>query len=252
MSGKSDFPSLLQYGITTTSLSWHLLEAKPAGYCRIYYVKNRAVRYEDEFGAVNLNPGTLYVLPSTLPYQAGLTGDEPFECTFLHVDFFPHSVTRLVEIPVENNGMLHHYLTAIEKCVYLRDREMVSALTAALNLILSRTPYFNHPSPFMHDMLLYISAHLSEDISVKKLSEITKYHPNYFIGLFKSESGLTPHQYILRLRMQKARTLLLDGERVAEASAEVGYSDAASFARAFRAVYGISPQKCSKRNDLVP
>ena len=252
MNGKSDFPSLLQYGITTTSLSWHLWEEKPAGYCRIYYAKNLAVRYEDEFGEVDLKSQTLYVLPSALPYQARLIGGEPFECTFLHVDFFPHSVTRLVEIPVEENGMLYHYLTAIEKCVYLRDREMVSALTAALNRILSRTPYFNHPSPFMHEMLLYISAHLSEEITVKKLSEITKYHPNYFIGLFKSESGLTPHQYILRLRMQKARALLLGGARVAEASAEVGYSDAASFARAFRAVYGISPQQCAKRSDLMP
>ena len=64
-----------------------------------------------------------------------------------------------------------------------------------------------------------------------------------FISLFKAESGFTPHRYILRLRMQKARRLLITGRRVSEVALEVGYQDAASFTRAFKAVNGVTPQQ---------
>jgi AraC-like DNA-binding protein len=87
---------------------------------------------------------------------------------------------------------------------------------------------------------------------LKELGEISSYHPNYLLSLFKRENGVTPYQYILRLRMQKARALLRAGVRVGEVACTVGFSDASSFSRAFGLLYGLTPRQFARRGNIVP
>lgn len=243
MNGLSDQTALLQMGITTTAANWELDEKKPIGFCRVYYVKNRAVRYTDEYADEFFEPETLYILPTAVPYRARLALKEPLHCTFWHLDLFPAQLTRLVRLPVERDSALYFCLRAMEKLMEAADREQLIPMLGIFPVLLSRTPWFDRPSPFMQELTKYITDHLNEDIQIETLSRITKYHPNYFISLFKAESGFTPHRYILRLRMQKARRLLITGRRVSEVALEVGYQDAASFTRAFKAVNGVTPQQ---------
>lgn len=234
---------LFRHGITATSLDWELNEEKPVGFCRIYYVKNAAAVYEDEFETVPLQPGMLYVLPSALPYRARLTGGVPFKCLFFDIDIFPHAVTRLIKIKVQKDSALQHCLTAMEICVTTRSRDLLMTLLSVFPCVMSESPYYSTQSPFMQEATKFINLHLNEEISITRLAGYMKYHPNYFISLFSKESGYTPHQYIQKLRMQKACSLLLSGARVAEVSAVAGYSDPASFTRAFKAMYDTTPLK---------
>ncbi|WP_116813011.1 helix-turn-helix domain-containing protein [Steroidobacter cummioxidans] len=57
------------------------------------------------------------------------------------------------------------------------------------------------------------------------------------------EFGETVFAYLQRERLRRAWTLLEDAsERVASVAAQVGYRDSASFTRAFKAHYGITPR----------
>lgn len=251
MNSLSEQTALLQMGITTTAMDWALDEKKPTGFCRVYYVKNRRVRYIDEFTDEFFEPDTLYILPTAIPYRAYLALGEPFQCTFWHLDLFPAQLTRLVKIPVEKGSALHACLSAMEKLMEASDREILIPMLGIFPVLLSRTPWFDRPSPFMQELTKYITDHLNEDIQIETLSRITKYHPNYFIALFKAESGFTPHKYILRLRMQKACKLLITGRRVSEVALEVGYQDAASFTRAFKAMNGVTPQQYALSGAII-
>ena len=104
----------------------------------------------------------------------------------------------------------------------------------------------------MSKALVYISSHLSEEISIATLSALTAYHPHYFIKLFKEDMGMPPHQYILRMRLQEAARLLRSGSTVSEAASNVGYADASSFARAFKSYYGVQPGRFALEASLVP
>ena len=243
---------LFKHGITATSLDWNLNEEKAPGYCRIYYVKNAAAIYEDEYETTCFQPGMLYVLPSSIPYRAHLNGVKPFKCTFFHIDVFPHTVTRLIKIKVQKDSALYHCLTAMEIAVNSRSRDLLMTLLSVFPCVMSESPYYSTQSPFLQEVTKYINLHLSEEISITRLAEYMKYHPNYFISLFSKESGYTPHQYIQRLRMQKACSLLLSGARVAEVSVVAGYSDPASFTRAFKAMYDTTPLKYAQSGEFQP
>ena len=69
-------------------------------------------------------------------------------------------------------------------------------------------------------------------------------HPNYFSSLFKKQLNITVREYILRLRIQKAKELMADPDlKLIDIALSVGYHDAAHFNRAFKNVTGLSPSQ---------
>jgi AraC family transcriptional regulator len=88
----------------------------------------------------------------------------------------------------------------------------------------------------------FIDAHLSEDVSLIALARQAHVSPFHFARLFRRTVGIPPHQFVLRLRIQRAiglmktRTLSL-----AHIAAESGFHDQPHFTRAFRAVTGTTP-----------
>ena len=67
--------------------------------------------------------------------------------------------------------------------------------------------------------------------------------PFYISKLFKSETGDTPINYLISLRMEKAKELLDRNPALSiqEVAAQVGYEDAYHFSKLFKKYYGLSP-----------
>ncbi|MGH9588552.1 MAG: helix-turn-helix domain-containing protein [Acidobacteriaceae bacterium] len=63
----------------------------------------------------------------------------------------------------------------------------------------------------------------------------------HFHRLFRSTFGETPHDFLTRLRMDRARQLLASGRTVTDVCLDVGYESLGSFSSKFRAHYGQSP-----------
>lgn len=89
----------------------------------------------------------------------------------------------------------------------------------------------------------YMENHYWEKISLDQIAE-NMYLSSYYISkLFKSETGDTPINYLISLRMSKARDML-EAEpdcAVQDVAAAVGYGDAYHFSKLFKKYYGISP-----------
>jgi AraC-like DNA-binding protein len=70
----------------------------------------------------------------------------------------------------------------------------------------------------------------------------------HFVRSFKMAFGETPHQYLLRRRIERAKELLRGtGLPVTEVSLEVGFRSLGSFSTAFRALVGMSPSEYAHR-----
>ena len=63
----------------------------------------------------------------------------------------------------------------------------------------------------------------------------------HFHRLFRSTFGETPHDFLTRLRMDRARQMLASARGVTEVCFEVGYGSLGSFSSKFRAQFGRSP-----------
>ena len=89
----------------------------------------------------------------------------------------------------------------------------------------------------------YINAYLDRDLSLKELSTIVQMSPSYFSQLFKQTTGTTPHQYVIRCRIERAKDLLKQGRlSIAEISTQVGFVDQSHLHRYFKRLVGITPK----------
>ena len=90
----------------------------------------------------------------------------------------------------------------------------------------------------------YIHAHLNEDLSLSRLSEVCHFHPVYMSRVFKEAEGVTVGDYINRVRLEKAKELLT-GSRltVLEISRQMGFATDNYFCRWFRRQTGFSPHR---------
>jgi len=89
-----------------------------------------------------------------------------------------------------------------------------------------------------------MSAHLDAEFSLAKLARLAELSEYHFSRLFKRATGLSPSQYFIRLRMVRARHLLLETRlSVIDVGLEVGYSSPSHFSQVFRREVGVTPSE---------
>lgn len=95
----------------------------------------------------------------------------------------------------------------------------------------------------VQQIMKYMENHYKEKISLDQIAENMYLSPFYISKLFKSETGDTPINYLISLRMKKAKELLDQNSTLSiqEAAAAVGYEDAYHFSKLFKKYYGLSP-----------
>jgi AraC family transcriptional regulator len=90
----------------------------------------------------------------------------------------------------------------------------------------------------------YIHEHLHQDLKLADLSAIAQISPYHFLRLFKQRIGVTPHQYILQCRIEKARLLLQHSElSIADIAMRTGFSDQSHLTRCFKRMVGVTPKQ---------
>lgn len=90
----------------------------------------------------------------------------------------------------------------------------------------------------------YINAHLHEELTLTKIAAIAQISPYHFLRLFKHSMGVTPHQYILQSRIDKAKYLLRSSDlSIADIAFKVGFCDQSHLTRCFKRILGLTPKQ---------
>ncbi|MGN0552056.1 MAG: AraC family transcriptional regulator [Oscillospiraceae bacterium] len=98
----------------------------------------------------------------------------------------------------------------------------------------------------------YINAHCCYDISLNELSELSSVSPQYFGRVFKERLNMRPMEYIARIKISKAKIMLLDSDLpVAAISEKLGYTSPTYFGIVFRKYEGISPSEFRKNRGTI-
>jgi len=94
----------------------------------------------------------------------------------------------------------------------------------------------------------YFNANLDQMISLNDVADAARMSPSHFPRLFRRSTGLSPHQFLIRLRVTRAKELLLAGSQgIAEIAAEVGFADQSHLTRHFKRLVGTTPKKFRSR-----
>jgi AraC family transcriptional regulator len=90
---------------------------------------------------------------------------------------------------------------------------------------------------------LWIEAHAHEPLDLEQAARQAGVSAYHFLRLFAAVTGVTPHQYLVRVRLRRAAQLLAqDGAPIAAIAYEVGFGDLSNFVRSFRRAAGIAPR----------
>jgi AraC-like DNA-binding protein len=222
-----------------------ILCSEGAGWCELGGVRH-------EVGA-----GEVLVIPPRLAHRYYADARRPWSIWWLHVvgEDLP-DLLRAIGLTAEQPtgqlvdppaafGLVEHICDCLE-----RDEtwaSLTAAAGAAWHLLAQlaaererRTGVDNEPLRRVQD---HVREHLSSAVSVPALAELAGFSPSHFSARFKTVTGFSVIEYVKRLRMARARQLLITSDHtVAEIATAVGYPDPFYFSRQFRAVNGVSPR----------
>lgn len=96
------------------------------------------------------------------------------------------------------------------------------------------------------DAMAYIEANYAREIKLEDVAGAVHLSPFHLARLFKQVSGLSPHQHLVQVRVNAARSLLSAGSgqrSLAEVAAAVGFADQSHLTRQFKRHFGVTPSQ---------
>ncbi|RXK00288.1 AraC family transcriptional regulator [Arcobacter sp. CECT 8986] len=159
-----------------------------------------------------------------------------------------------------NDITLYSFLSKFFVSVYSNSNKMqieitlIEALSYLIKNYMSKNkdyePIFNNMKTIKNS-IDFIMDNLDTNITLDELAmsvNLSKYH---FLRVFKNSIGLTPHQFILSQRLEKAKDFIAKGISLNETAFYVGFSDQSHFIRNFKKIYGYVPSKLKNSSNYI-
>lgn len=124
-------------------------------------------------------------------------------------------------------------------------RETVEILDGFLDAVYESRGKKN-TSEHLYKAIQYINAHYFEEIDLEKLAQQVFVSTYYLSHLFRREMGVTFSDYLTKVRVSRAKELLMEGRSVEDVCGRVGYNDSNYFIKIFKKYVGITPSKYRK------
>ncbi|NLO85135.1 MAG: helix-turn-helix domain-containing protein [Clostridiales bacterium] len=127
--------------------------------------------------------------------------------------------------------------------------EIMKALKVAIDRLPEDSLDANEltPTEIIATVRDYIDRNYQRDISIKELTDKFYFSKEYLSRLFREEYGCPIYEYVLKVRLEKAREYLMNPNmQIQEISDKLGYSNANYFGKAFRRRYGVTPSEFRK------
>ena len=109
-------------------------------------------------------------------------------------------------------------------------------------------PDYHYPEAYLYRRLLqaklFMDAHFHESINLDSIADEACFSRFHFIRIFKKIYRLTPHQYLVKVRIENAKKLLQSSIPVASACYACGFESVGSFTSLFKKMTGQTPAEC--------
>ena len=95
----------------------------------------------------------------------------------------------------------------------------------------------------------FIREHYAHEVTLAEMAKAAGISPFHLTRIFKKAIGMSPHQYLIEVRVHSANALLAAGAEhpsLAEVAAAVGFSDQSHLTRQFKRILGTTPKKARR------
>ena len=205
-----------------------------------YYIISGTAYYQDKHGTILLKPGHLYIFPTRQTFTLYDDPNNQLYHTFLHAITLP-AITTLHEICVEEQSFLYDSIKLLRKSIPLGNKKVIISV---LDMIL--TSIFDNDStitPIASQTKDYIDTHLHDKITMDLLSNKLAYSKGHLNRVFQWEYNMSPIAYYNSQRLELSIKYLLEDKSSKNISLLLNYASPAAYCKAFKAKYGLPPEK---------
>ncbi|WP_191567257.1 helix-turn-helix domain-containing protein [Metabacillus idriensis] len=230
-------------------------------YTEILFVRQGHGQYIDGKSVLTLNPGNMFIsypsenteikFESNNEISAAIIVVKDFNIKYLYVNNSPEQWILSFK---DNYNMIDNYLSEIKDEIdnpTFGSEEIVSFLLfTILTLILRKIYGYNNPTQKTIPEIVsdYIRDNFQKDLSLDDIASSVHLSPYYLIRIFKEKEGLSPIQYLIKIRLEEAKRLLTTNDQsIQEIANYVGYSNPNYFNIVFKKFTGYSPGKFRKK-----
>lgn len=188
--------------------------------------------------------GDILFIPANTPYEAEYTVTEMIVVHLTGCNYYTPEVIS-AKNPSVAESHFEKMLTAWE------EKRSVNYVKSKIYALLDALARENSTAPEGHALtrcIEYMDAHFSEcGVNIDSICRATYVCRSTMQRQFKSRLGTSPQQYLTRLRLEHALTLLaVERLPVSDAARASGFSDEKYFSRAFKRRYGFSPSEARR------
>lgn len=192
-------------------------------------------------------PGYAILHPKGASYTLRI--DRPGQFPLINFDCIGLDATEFAVIPLHNaDSFLRQYSQMQQQALFYGDDLKLLSMFYDLLSQLSREMSVKEAP--LHEVLSYMEAHLSDPtLSNTQLARQAGFSEVYFRRLFTKAYNLSPRQYLLNMRLKKAKQLLTDSNYSVTAISELcGFSNVYHFSRCFTDRVGLPPSDYARKN----
>ncbi|HIP30679.1 MAG TPA: AraC family transcriptional regulator [Sulfurospirillum arcachonense] len=121
--------------------------------------------------------------------------------------------------------------------------ELVVNLISSYSNNESKTKNISYSRKKLLQSVEYIKSNFDESLKLEDLAHISGLSKYHFLRKFKEEFNMTPHSYLLQIRIQNAKNMLIQNRSLCDIAFSCGFSDQSHFTRVFNKIYGMTPRK---------
>lgn len=224
-------------------------------YILIYCTEGKGI-IEVEEQIYRLEKSDAFCIPRNVRHKYYADEKEPWSILWVHfkgdnTNYFPLEERKIVHINSRHSDNRMMVLFNLLFRVLERNYTIGNFIyiSQVLSLILSEI-YFREKvdESSVQDrhvtmVIRYMYQHLRENLTLEEISEEVQLSKSYLNAVFKAQTGKSPVEFFIHLKMQEACKLLKSTDYyIYEVSSELGYTDQYYFSRIFKKVVGVSPK----------
>lgn len=192
--------------------------------------------------AVTVSYGDCVVIPAGCYHE--FRAREDFRFLVIDVDELPIALLSLTHPILALDTATHQFVSFMEaQLEHEITQHLEENMLRLLFDLLARQCRYSKMDVRIKNVVQYMHQDIAKKHSIEALAQVACLSATQFKYLFSKEVQLSPLKYLAKLRMEKARTLLMNTDmpisRIAE---EVGFSNPSSFTRSFSGYFAATPR----------
>lgn len=245
----------------------YVQKSQGSGYAMLIYCTGGRGWYSIYGKTYSIEQNQYIIIPPDTPYSFGADEADPWTIYWLHFkgklcnEFLVSNPVPQAILPGEHSrlqerirlfeeiyssfamGYTKEYMIYSSMCLY----QFLSSFKYLEQFRYHQQSNYTEHS-FAARVIHFMQENLENNLTLEQLATYFKYSPSHFSMLFQKETRMSPINYFIRLKIQKAcQYIVLTNLKLNEISTKLGFEEPAYFSRIFTKVMGISPSMYRKK-----